>query len=294
MLQKLDALAFRYRAPLLVLAAAPLVLAGLDGPRPAAPALAGGVALVALGAALRLASIRWLGKRARVSRAKATILVARGPYARVRNPLYLAALLIIAGLGVMTGLGAWTLAPVLAVWLIYDRVVRHEERALSAAHDDLGRAYVRAVPRWLPLRRAFDGPPVEREPWGEVLGREWRLLCGLPAAVVGLAVLALTPARDALREAVVVVAAALGMTLPAFVVVGAIIGGLLNALKTEYDMARKELRRAQQAAAALAAAVAAPPGATDAPETPDAPDASPPGADHDVTVAPVTAAGRAS
>lgn len=247
MLESVDALAFRYRSALLAVAAAPLVWAGLDGPRPTAPALLGGAALVALGAALRLWSIRWLGKRARVSRAKATVLVTRGPYARVRNPLYMAALLILAGLALMTGLGVWALAPVAAVWLVYDRVVRHEERTLARAHGELGAAYVRQVPRWLPLRRAFEGPPIEREAWREVLFREWRLLAGLPAAVLGLTALALTPAGAALGAAVAALAAALGMKLPALVAVSAIVGALGNALKTEHDLARKARRRAMLA-----------------------------------------------
>lgn len=265
-MQTLDALAFRYRAPLLVLAAAPLVWAGLDGPIPHAAALAGGAVLVALGAALRLASIRWLGKRARVSRAKATILVARGPYARVRNPLYVAALLIIAGGGLMTGLGWWALAPVAAVWLVYDRVVRHEERTLVDTHGEFGTRYLRTVPRWLPLRAPFaDAPEVEREPWPEVLRREWRLVAGLPVAVAALVALALTPLGPTLREQVAALAGALGLSVPVFVVVGAVVGAVGNAIKTEYYLARKARQRAllapeqQQGAPGDAVSVAPPP-----------------------------------
>ncbi len=249
--------------------------AGLGGPGPSTGALVGGAALVAAGAALRLCSIRWLGKRARVSRAKVTVLVARGPYARVRNPLYVAALLVLAGLGLMTGLGAWALTPVAAVWLIYDRVVRHEERTLAGAHGELGAAYLRSVPRWLPLRRPFDGPEVEREPWPEVLAREWRLLLGLPAAALGLATLALTPAGRALGGEAAALAAALDASLPVLIALGAALGAVGNAIKTEHDLARKARRRALVAAAQGGAPLEH--------------------RDHDaLSVAPEAAAGRAS
>ncbi|MBX3466449.1 MAG: isoprenylcysteine carboxylmethyltransferase family protein [Planctomycetes bacterium] len=244
----LDALAFRFRAPLLVLAAAPLVWAALAASPPDLAALTLGAALALAGAGLRLASIRWLGKRARVSRAKVTILVARGPYARVRNPLYLAALLVVAGLGLMAGLGAWALAPTALVWLVYARVVRHEERALLAAHGPQGAAYLRAVPRWLPLLMPRLGPEVEREPWAEVLRREWRLLLGIPLALAGLAALALTPAGAVVRGGASDLARALGAPLPVLVAAGAALGALGNGLKTEHDLARKARRRARDAA----------------------------------------------
>lgn len=239
--RRLDGFAFTYRSALLALAVSPIAWAALAAPAPGGIVLALGATLCAAGVALRLASVRWLGKRARVTRAKATVLVAGGPYAHVRNPLYLAALLIILGLGLMAGLAAWSLLPLIAAVAIYDRAVRHEERTLVASHSDTAEEYLRAVPRWLPRLSAYGSPPGDREPWAVVVNREWRLVLGLPVAMLALAALG-TIAGD-LRAPVTTSLERIGLSLEVLLAVSVGLGAAGNAAKTKYDLWRKARRR---------------------------------------------------
>lgn len=245
----LDSLCFRYRAALLVLPAAGLVWAALEARRPAALELGLGAALALAGAGLRLAAIRRIGKRARVARARPHSVIASGPYAWTRSPLYLAACLILLGLGLAAGLGTWALLPAAIAGLVYDRAVRYEEQALVAALGEEAATYLASVPRWFPRRPARPPAFDQLVPASEVLRREWRLLVGIPAALAALTALALLPAsppQDLARRA----AAATGLPLAVLVALAAAIGAVLNALKTRALVARRERRQREQRAAA--------------------------------------------
>ncbi len=76
-------------------------------------------------------------------------LTVTGPYAYVRNPLYLGSIGIAAGFAV--ALGSWLFAAVLAVFflLIYVPVIASEERFLRATFAGFG-AYCARVPRLIP------------------------------------------------------------------------------------------------------------------------------------------------
>jgi protein-S-isoprenylcysteine O-methyltransferase Ste14 len=77
-------------------------------------------------------------------------VVATGPYRWVRNPIYLAALLVILG-------EAWLfLSPALLIYaaamaiLFHLFVIGYEERTLDRRFGDAYAEYRRTVPRWLP------------------------------------------------------------------------------------------------------------------------------------------------
>jgi Phospholipid methyltransferase len=76
-------------------------------------------------------------------------LTATGPYAHVRNPLYLGSILIAAGFAV--ALQSWAVGAALAVMFvaIYVPVIASEERFLRATFPEFGE-YCRRVPRLLP------------------------------------------------------------------------------------------------------------------------------------------------
>jgi protein-S-isoprenylcysteine O-methyltransferase Ste14 len=83
-------------------------------------------------------------------------LTTTGPYAYVRNPLYLGSLIMAFGLAIAAR-SLWVLLVMLVMFVvIYLPVIRHEEAyllAVFANFDD----YARNVPRLLPRWRAYGG-----------------------------------------------------------------------------------------------------------------------------------------
>jgi len=148
-----QAVARRIRVPLGFVAAA-LYLFELwrRAPRPAA--VAWSLALVVPGLWLRGYASGYVKKNQE--------LTVTGPYAHVRNPLYLGSMLIAAGFAV--ALLSWSVALVLALGftVIYVPVVASEERFLRATFAGFDE-YCRQVPRLVPRLTAARIPGSERQ-----------------------------------------------------------------------------------------------------------------------------------
>jgi protein-S-isoprenylcysteine O-methyltransferase Ste14 len=84
-----------------------------------------------------------------------TSLVVTGQYCHVRNPMYVALVLVVAGQG--TWLCSEPLFAYAAVlWLLFHlRVVASEEPTLARQFGEPYEEYRRAVPRWLPRARPW-------------------------------------------------------------------------------------------------------------------------------------------
>lgn len=247
----LTELVFRHRSALLALTGFTIGALALEAPAPSPAEVSLALALAAAGAALRVWGIRVLGKRARVHTAGANALQTAGPYARVRNPLYLANGAITVGAGLLAA-GPWGAAAALAgVALVYGLAVRHEEAALTDLFRNDYVAYAARVPRWLPLLRLPAADPAEASPpvaWPEVLRRERRLVLGLPPTLallllVRLDVLPLVTRVEDLASWSGVPALALVLTVGA-------LGALANAVATERKLRRWRARRGLEAASA--------------------------------------------
>ncbi|HBP22337.1 MAG TPA: hypothetical protein DEA08_31715 [Planctomycetes bacterium] len=185
---KLSATIFRHRSTVLLLLVAPVLWSTISE-RPATfeERVVGGALLLA-GALLRLAAARCLGRGARVHRAGVRgALVTWGPFSFSRNPLYVAAALILAGCGLFSGLSWWGLLLLPGAFLVYTPVVLHEEAAIAEQAGEDYAVYKARVSRWVGLPR--NGPEAEgaeRSPWGKVLKREKGLIPGLVAAALGI------------------------------------------------------------------------------------------------------------
>lgn len=238
----LSRLAFTHRSALLVLVGSGVATLALEAPPADAPEVALAVALTLAGAHLRLVSIRVLGKSARVHHAGGRALHVVGPYARLRNPLYVANGLITGGLALLAG-GPVALAAALSlVALVYHLAVLHEERALVSAFGDEYREYLRRVPRWLPALRPprSVGAPVPVA-WPEVLRREKALVLGVPLALLAVHLVrvgALPIVAIWKRVAVVLGAPA----VPLLLGLGAA-AAIANAATTERKLRRKHAKR---------------------------------------------------
>jgi protein-S-isoprenylcysteine O-methyltransferase Ste14 len=95
-------------------------------------------------------------------------LVADGPYRFVRNPLYLANLPLVAGVGLMASRLGF-LVMVAGMWVFVYRLILREEDGLLETQGDSYRSYLNAVPRLWPALtpRLASGNGVPR--WGQAI-----------------------------------------------------------------------------------------------------------------------------
>jgi protein-S-isoprenylcysteine O-methyltransferase Ste14 len=156
---------FRHRtaAPLPV---AILILTLRIGEAPPSPFLAGiGIGVTIVGELIRLWGVHHIGAISRTRSERLGPLVASGPFALLRNPLYVGNIVLWVGFAVTAHL-VW-LAPAILVLLglEYHAIVRWEETLLESRLGQEYREYAARVPRWIPgfnrgdrgLRRAKGG-----------------------------------------------------------------------------------------------------------------------------------------
>ena len=132
----------------------PLVVAILATPstqtRAVTATILSGIALTLAGELVRLWGVRHIGVISRTRSDRLGPLVDTGPFALVRNPLYLGNIALWAGFALTAGL-PW-LAPIIVVLLggVYHAIVRWEEGLLETRLGAAYRDYAARVPRWIP------------------------------------------------------------------------------------------------------------------------------------------------
>jgi protein-S-isoprenylcysteine O-methyltransferase Ste14 len=107
------------------------------------------------GEGIRLWAVGYIGRRSRTREGAVGALVDVGPYARLRNPLYVGNLLIWLGFGLVGWPVAVGILPILA--LHYHLIIGWEERQLAAQLGRPYQDYLRRVPRWWPTGAARSG-----------------------------------------------------------------------------------------------------------------------------------------
>lgn len=146
--------------------------------RPDAPSLAVGLPVSALGLALRAWATGHVEKNIRLAQS--------GPYAYVRNPLYVGTLLVAAGFAIASR--QWALAVLFAVvfLLIYLPAIELEEQHLRELFPDFA-AYAQRVPALWPTLSPIKRP--ERFRWElYVRNREYQALIGFAVGALYLVV----------------------------------------------------------------------------------------------------------
>jgi protein-S-isoprenylcysteine O-methyltransferase Ste14 len=151
--QELAAFVFKNRGALLAAPAAILAAFG----KPSAFSVAAGLPLAIAGELVRCWAVGYSGVTTRGSAVEAPKLVTAGPYAFVRNPLYVGNFLTAAGFAIaFTGRnsGAQRLALVagsLAIMAgVYATIVPHEEEYLRGQFGEEFERYCERVPRVIP------------------------------------------------------------------------------------------------------------------------------------------------
>ena len=117
-----------------------------------------GVGIFITGLLLRIWSQVHLHYRLKVKK----ILTTTGPYAYVRNPVYIANTIMLVAVVIMSEL-IW-FAPVVLIYcmIVYGVVVRYEESHLLDKYNLAYREYIGRVPRWMPrLRKVEQGADID-------------------------------------------------------------------------------------------------------------------------------------
>jgi protein-S-isoprenylcysteine O-methyltransferase Ste14 len=115
---------------------------------PWAYGLLGAMVLVAQG--WRIWGAGFVGRPARGAKPAGEALVTAGPYAYVRNPMYLGTVIGVLAFAGMSGLWYAVLGIAAILGLVYAGAIAYEEAFLSARFGKEYRRYREAVPRLLP------------------------------------------------------------------------------------------------------------------------------------------------
>ena len=143
---------YRYRSytPL------PLLAVGVILGHPTIDSIGGGLFLCIIGEAIRFWGVHTAGPLTRMTAGPGgNDLVTHGPYAFIRNPLYLGNIIIYTGIGLMTNI--WWM-PVFG-WMYfkiqYDFIISEEERYLIGHFGERYATYMKHVRRFFPRFTAY-------------------------------------------------------------------------------------------------------------------------------------------
>ena len=166
----------------------PLVLLLLVVAKPSAFSATFGLLLILAGELFRIYSVAFIGAISRTRRSLGEELVTTGPFAWVRNPLYIGNFGIVMGLCLYSAsvwLGLLTLA--LFAWQYY-WIVQYEENILEGKFGETYRLYRDRVPAWLPKEFPRWDSLVWPESFGPALKSEQRTLSAIGLILVLLLV----------------------------------------------------------------------------------------------------------
>lgn len=156
----MSAIVFKFRGAILSLGALLLVIFG--HPTPAGAVF--GVLVALAGEAVRVWAVGYSGVTTRADHVTAPALVTAGPYAYVRNPLYVGNFITAVGfvIAFTSGLALPSAAILAALALglmvaTYAIIIPYEEAYLTGTFGEAFAAYVATVPRVIPRSRKAPG-----------------------------------------------------------------------------------------------------------------------------------------
>jgi len=124
-----------------------------------------GLLIAVCGELIRLWAVSWAGSETRTTgKVGGTYLVINGPYAHVRNPLYVGNILIYFGLGIMS----FALFPYLQIFALaffifqYHEIIKEEEGFLKEKFGNDFTDYIKNVPRIFPRLSPYKKDGVEQ------------------------------------------------------------------------------------------------------------------------------------
>ncbi len=121
-----------------------------------------------IGESIRLWGVSWAGSETRTTgNVGGTYLIISGPFAYVRNPLYVGNMIIYLGLGIMS-LALFPYLQIIALLFFifqYSLIVSEEEEYLKRTYGEQYKKYFSSVPRFLPRLTPYKDHSVEQPPF---------------------------------------------------------------------------------------------------------------------------------
>jgi protein-S-isoprenylcysteine O-methyltransferase Ste14 len=127
--------------------------------------LIAGFIIAVIGELIRLWGVSWAGSETRTTGSVGgTYLIVSGPFAHLRNPLYLGNILMYTGLGIMTfALFPWLqITGFLFFSMQYYIIVQEEEKYLIQRFGKAYEAYKAEVPGFIPRITKYTGGNIEQ------------------------------------------------------------------------------------------------------------------------------------
>jgi protein-S-isoprenylcysteine O-methyltransferase Ste14 len=149
--------------------------------RPTPVSMAVGFTVMFAGEAIRFWGVSIVGSETRTTGSVGgTFLITTGPYAFVRNPLYVGNMLMYTGVGIMS-MAWWPWLPLAAlIWFYvqYTLIVTREEEYLAGRFGEAFTEYCRSVRRFVPRLTPYrsSGTPPKGLNFSEGLASERRTL----------------------------------------------------------------------------------------------------------------------
>ncbi len=139
-----------------------------------------GLAVIGLGELIRMRGVRYGGGATRTRRVGAEELCTAGPFAHLRNPLYLGNMIMYAGVAVASGaenMELMLLITVVFFVLQYGLIINLEENTLRGLFGQQYESYAKAVPRLFPRATPWAGRTETRPlTWKQTVRTERRTL----------------------------------------------------------------------------------------------------------------------
>lgn len=130
--------------------------------------LIAGFIISLIGESIRLWGVSWAGSETRTTgNVGGTYLIISGPFAYLRNPLYVGNISIYLGFGIMSLAWFPYLQIVALMFFIfqYSLIVYEEEDYLKKTYGEHYKKYIASVPRFLPRFTPYKDPSVEQPPF---------------------------------------------------------------------------------------------------------------------------------
>jgi protein-S-isoprenylcysteine O-methyltransferase Ste14 len=132
-----------------------------------------GFVIALSGELIRFWGVSWAGSETRTTGgAGGTFLIISGPFAFVRNPLYVGNILLYTGIGIMS----WSLFPYLQIAAIlffavqYHFIVLEEENYLKEKFGEAYKKYLENVPGFIPRFTPYKDSSLKQPPYNAKAG----------------------------------------------------------------------------------------------------------------------------